>query len=168
MTSAEDIPWSKLVTEKDKARLWSKIRKAGPDECWLWTACCQPDGHGLIKLFGKEGRNFRVHRLVYILIHGDLPTNIVVRHTCDTPACCNPAHLITGTHGDNVADRVARNRSARGVNNGRSKLNWETVADIREQLVRGATPMQLAKAYGVDSKTIRLLRDNVTWRTGEN
>lgn len=161
----ESLPLSERITEKDKTRLWSKVIKKGPDDCWLWTAFCQPDGHGLIRLFGKRGRNYRAHRVAYIITYGDVAPDIVVRHTCDTPACCNPAHLVLGTHADNVADRVARGRSASGASNGRAKLNWEIVETIREQLRNGMSATQLAKTYGVDHKTIRLLRDNVTWTT---
>lgn len=165
MDNREQEPLSTRLTNSDRDRLWSRVLVAGPDECWLWTGARQASGHGQIKLFGRKGQAYNVHRVAYVMAKGDLTPDQVVRHTCDAPACCNPAHLIPGTPADNVADRVARGRSASGTTNGRAKLNWEIVETIREQLRHGVSAAQLAKTYGVDHKTIRLLRDNVTWTT---
>lgn len=167
MPNHDNEPFSTRLSQKDRDRLWSKIAQASPDQCWLWTGARQSSGHGIIKLFGKKGSAYRAHRMVYILTHGDIDTSVVVRHTCDTPACCNPAHLIAGSHADNVADRVARRRSAAGEHHGRSKLTWDTVAVIRQQLAAGKTPYSLAKTYKVDPTAIRQIRDNITWRRSD-
>jgi hypothetical protein len=34
----------------------------------------------------------------------------VVRHTCDNPACINPAHLVKGSQKENVSDMLQRQR----------------------------------------------------------
>ena len=47
-----------------------------------------------------------------MMAHGYVPE--VVRHACDNPPCCNPLHLLGGTHADNVADKVRRGRVPRG------------------------------------------------------
>ena len=39
---------------------------------------------------------------------------MVVMHTCDNPACCNPLHLRLGTTADNVADKWAKGRGKGG------------------------------------------------------
>lgn len=53
----------------------------------------------------------------------------VVRHECDNPGCVNPAHLLLGTHQDNMDDKVRRGRvPARGTN---TKLTAEEVQWIR-------------------------------------
>lgn len=78
---------------------------------------CQKSGYPVAKLYGKVDL---LSRHVFRVFFGQLAEGEVVRHTCDNPACCNPAHLIRGTVADNVADRVARGRSATGERNGRS------------------------------------------------
>lgn len=40
---------------------------------------------------------------------------LVVRHTCDNPGCCNPDHLLLGTHADNVSDKYERGRANHAV-----------------------------------------------------
>ena len=73
-------------------------------------------GYGLgyatawIKVDGKRYTTTK-HRKVYYEHTGDLPE--VVRHTCDNPRCINPAHLVGGTHLDNMRDKVERNRQAK-------------------------------------------------------
>ncbi len=89
-------------------RFWDKVDKSG--DCWLWTA-------GTNGQYGSFGRGTReqgkelAHRMAYELTHGSIPKGLFVRHTCDTPLCCNPAHLELGTHVDNMHDMHARGRS---------------------------------------------------------
>ena len=34
----------------------------------------------------------------------------VAMHICDNPSCCNPSHLVIGTHADNQTDKYKKNR----------------------------------------------------------
>lgn len=98
------------------ARFWEKVnRTGGPAACWPWTACTDGRGYGIFQLYG---RSRRAHRVAFELWNARTPGE-VVRHSCDNPTCCNPRHLLDGTHTENVADRVARGRSARGPTHGR-------------------------------------------------
>lgn len=95
---------------------WSLVDKKGPDECWMWLGVVQPNGYGQFKGLA--------HRWAYEQFVGPLYEGCVIRHSCDEPLCVNPDHLLIGSQADNVADRVARGRSARGPRNkrrGRSK-----------------------------------------------
>ena len=92
-------------------RFWEKVAKAGPDDCWLWTASKTRDGYGQIARDRAQGRPLSAHRVAYALAHGLDPLTmevVVVRHKCDVPACVNPAHLEPGTHADNAQDRRRR------------------------------------------------------------
>ena len=103
----------------------------------------------------------RIHRHSFRHFNGEIPIVNVVRHTCDNKLCVNPNHLILGTHKDNVADRVSRNRSANGERNGRAKLTWDVIKDIRKDTE--SPKMHLARKHGVDPKTIRQIQQNKIW-----
>lgn len=58
---------------------------------------------------GNKSRS--THRLAYEAWVGPIPEGMLIRHTCDTPLCINPDHLIPGTHRDNMQDRLERGRA---------------------------------------------------------
>src|SRR5688572_10218451 len=89
-------------------RFWEKVAKAGPDDCWLWTAGLNNTGYGSI---GGGGKSFMAHRLSYLWANGSLPSDRAVCHSCDERRCVNPKHLWLGTKGDNNADRHTKGRS---------------------------------------------------------
>lgn len=86
-------------------RFWSKVEKT--DGCWLWTAYLDERGYGT---FGYKGKVHYAHRVSYELTKGPIPIGLHILHSCDNPACVNPAHLRTGTHTDNMRDKVERGR----------------------------------------------------------
>ena len=69
--------------------------------CYLWDGHVDKDGYGRLK---REGRDLRAHRYMYQLVHRHLPDDLLVCHSCDVPACINPAHLFLGTGKDNLQD----------------------------------------------------------------
>ena len=86
----------------------------------------------------------------------------VVRHFCVYPACCNPQHLLLGSHADNVADRASRGRSATGEKNGRAKLTRELVAAIRAS---DLTDLEVAVRLRIDKTTVRKIRAGRLWKS---
>ena len=67
-------------------------------------------GYGAIR---HEGKVVRAHRLAYCHANGVTLESIAgfeVRHSCDNPPCINPAHLLLGTHTDNMRDMFERDR----------------------------------------------------------
>lgn len=90
------------------SRFWDKIMQLGPDDCWLWQRNRTDQGYGLVT--SRARKTFLSHRVAYWLANGDFEWSQVIRHSCHTPGCCNPRHLIAGTHQDNSDDMVAAER----------------------------------------------------------
>lgn len=146
----------KTITSGDARRFWSKVKKAGPDECWIWQAYTDQDGYGRFSLKGKK---HRAHR-VAVRIDGRQPDGKVVRHTCDNPSCVNPDHLRVGTQTDNIRDRDRKGRQARGRRNGHAKLRPEDIRQIRKS---NRPSRVLAKIYGVSPSHIRMIKTYQCW-----
>lgn len=146
----------------DKHR--DKIAFAGPDDCWLWNAGRSSRGYGKVSVCGWDRR---AHREAFEAIHGPgSAAGLVVRHSCDTPPCVNPAHLLVGTQGDNVRDKVERDRQAKGETNGRAKLTEADVATIRAEYVRGCRTrgnIAMARRFGVSDMLISKIMRRVLW-----
>lgn len=136
-------------------------RSGGPSACWEWLGWRDGCGYGKMTANGKRRG---AHRIAFELEHGvSLDSETIIRHTCDNPACCNPAHLVAGTVADNVADRNARQRQAKGERNGRAKLTREDVIRIRADVSAGVPKNRLAKAFGVHPVTIDDLVRRKNW-----
>ncbi len=95
-------------------RFWEKVDKSG--DCWLWTAGRFGAGYGMFYMRG-DATPRGAHRIAFALCVRQPLADEVIRHTCDNPPCCNPAHLIVGTHLDNMKDMAERKRAKRGQHN---------------------------------------------------
>lgn len=89
-------------------RYWDKV--VFGMECWAWSGGTTVWGYGMLSV-GRRGEGFiMAHRLSWELHYGPIPPGGVVRHSCDNPACSNPAHLDLGTFTDNAQDAISRGR----------------------------------------------------------
>ena len=124
------------------------------DGCWLWSGALNPDGYGNFSTNGRK--TVRAHRMAWELANGPVPEGLCVCHSCDVPACVNPAHLFTGSIRDNAQDRLAKGRQAsqRGEKNGRAKLNDAQAREVLAAIENGATTSELARIFGVDRSAI--------------
>lgn len=145
------------MTPEQHGRFLAKVTR-GPG-CWLWTAGCDRDGYGQLSV---DDRIIRTHRLSYEHFVGPIPHGAHVLHSCDAPACCNPDHLRAGTHVENMADMVARGRTA-GERNGQAKLTANDVRHIRVRIALGEPQVGIAKVYGVAPTTIQSIASGKSW-----
>lgn len=132
--------------------------------CWGWLKARQRNGYAVMRTGGKS---VRVHRLVYALSSGQMPSSKVdICHTCDNRACINPAHLFAGTRTDNMRDCADKGRirvpSLAGGDCPASKLTPQQVIAIRKD---ARSHRATARAYGVTKGTISSIRRGLTWRS---
>lgn len=150
-----------------KTRFWSKVQRGEQNECWPWTAYRNAQGYGLFRLHGAMQRAPRVAI--------SAPEGMIVRHTCDNPACVNPNHLKLGTQQQNIADCTARGRRAKatGEYNNFAKLTPERVAALRSRFAAiGTTPsgrkaygqaQRLAEEFGITDANLYCIVNRKTW-----
>jgi HNH endonuclease len=142
-----------------KKRLLALVRVAASG-CWEFTGH-RRRGYGT---FWLRGTNVQAHRASWLIHHGEVPAGQHVCHRCDNRACVNPEHLFLGTAADNIADKCAKGRQAKGSDNGRAKLTERDVAEIRWRIRNGARDPQLAGAWGVSVSLIKQIRRRQVWR----
>lgn len=141
-------------------RFWAKVEKG--EGCWPWTAATNKQGYGVFK---HEGKMRNASRVAYILTHGPLPSaKVMVRHTCDNPPCCNPAHLTPGSCADNGQDAKERGRLARGERHGRARLTPAVVREIRTAAAVGEGQRSIAARYGIAQTTVSQIVRRLTWQ----
>ena len=142
---------------------WKKINVKTTNDCWEWNGSVNKDGYGRPRF---QGELIYAHRLAltYATPNLDL-TGKVVMHACDNTRCCNPKHLLIGTHVDNQADKYKKNRQAKGEKNGQSLLNDVQVLQAREKYKpRLVTYKMLAKEYGVCKDTMQKAIRGIYWK----
>jgi hypothetical protein len=144
---------------------WSNVSWAYSG-CWLWQRFKDINGYGVAQF---NGRHWKTHRISYFLQKGDIPDNLCVLHTCDTPACVNPEHLWLGTMKQNTHDMLKKERDGHtahiGVDNGRAKLTEAQVLEIRSLYITTATSYKkLASAFGVSPNMIQFIIKRQSWK----
>jgi len=140
-------------------KLWAGVDRRGPDECWPWkrgrTGKHGPretrGGYGQIRFDGKM-------RYTHIAVRAitdqqAVPDGMVVRHTCNNPPCCNPAHLVIGTVRENLQDAIdagTARLSHPGETHPRAKLSDADVDRIRAEYPNRSDGVRsMAKRYGI-------------------
>ncbi len=100
-----------------------------PNGCWEWRGRRKSPGkprkngghrarYGQFGVYytNRPGRNSKgvldAHRLMWILMNGEVDDRLKVCHTCDNTACVRPDHLFLGTQSDNMQDCVEKGRHA--------------------------------------------------------
>ena len=133
-----------------------------PGQCWEWQSTRHGKGYGHFRI---GDRVEKAHRVSYELFVGPVASPLQVLHGCDNPACVNPDHLWLGTNEDNLADRQAKGRQARGSRNAKAKLTEHQVRQIRElsARVRGDYG-EIARRFGVSESTVKHIAYGRTWK----
>jgi hypothetical protein len=128
--------------------------------CWLWLRGTTRHGYG-VAVCGRRVR--RASRVSWENTNGPIAAGLGVCHSCDTPACVNPAHLWLGTRVDNMQDAKRKGRLACGERHGESKLNARQVSVARKAYALGVSQQFLADCFGVGRCAVRKAVTRQTW-----
>ena len=107
------MPRKKIQNTPESRRVfWSRVKKGGRDECWLWTGTKQRMSEDYVRgIFSYKGGNRKAHLFAAEMCYGPRPEGKETLHACDNPLCVNPRHLSFGTASQNAKDCVERNRN---------------------------------------------------------
>lgn len=131
--------------------MWARVdRSGGPAACWPFTGRART---GTRRQYGQT-HGHTAHRVAFEAWYGiDVPSHLVVRHDCDVPLCCNPAHLRVGTTADNARDATVRGRLSH-------KLSTVKVLEV----FRSTEPaIDVAVRLGVSRSLVYLIRSGHRW-----
>ena len=114
-----------------------------PTECWPWKGKVNAkDGR---PYFTIQGKRRPVYVLALELYKGEEANGRIARHSCDNPICCNPHHLVWGTHQDNMNDMKERERHG---------VPKTVVRAIHKLIEAGKTQQEIADLYGLSREAI--------------
>jgi hypothetical protein len=165
-------------TEQMTADYWARVdQSGGPDACWPWTGADDGQGYGSVWFtLDGESRIFKTHQVAFHLANGWHPRAAeggAVRHSCDHPPCCNPAHLLGGTQADNIADRETRGRGVTGrpahfnagENHKLSKLTADVALEIRRRVDAGEVHQRIADDIGgITRELVSRIGRRIAWK----
>ncbi len=146
-------------------RFLDKVAIGGAFDCWIWKGALSKNGYGSFK---KDGKPMTTSRLAYLLANGNEAGDLMVLHTCDNRACCNPAHLYLGDVKQNTRDMMERGRHrtgpVRGEHNGNAKLTEDAVRQIKVMIRDGKRNQDIAPLFGVTHQMISKIRNGHFWQ----
>lgn len=138
---------------------------ANPNMCWNWTAFKNEHGYGILSImYENKYIKIKAHRLSYYIHNKIDPMEMVVRHKCDNPACCNPNHLVLGTQQDNVDDMKERGRMAVGEKYSKSKRTEAEVLEIRRLFNEGVSRKDIADKFNIPRSSVISLILRREWK----
>lgn len=125
-------------------RFWRRVTRRDPWQCWLWTGGTR-NGYGALWI-SEIGRDIGAHRFSYKIHNGQIPSGILVCHSCDVRACVNPRHLFLGAAQDNLDDMRAKERGP-----GR-RITPEIVAQV--EALRGRPGREIGPIVGISPQSV--------------
>lgn len=146
-------------------RFWPNVVKAGPDQCWNWSAAASANGYGAMSI---KGRWVGAHRFSFEHHNGPILGGLWVLHHCDNKLCVNPRHLYLGTALENNRDASRRRRSAgyarKGEANPNALLTHQDVLKIRALRADGVSLKDVSAQFGIAITTVSNICTGRLWK----
>ncbi len=133
------------------------------------TMRCSPDGDGYFRAElshpGRKRLGIHVHLLV-LICHGTTrpPGNSMALHNNGIRTDNRLENLRWGFHQENSDDKRIHGTVLYSDRNGRAKLRWEDVRELRRQFAEGEAGIKaLSRSFGIHHKQVRRIVDGVSW-----
>jgi hypothetical protein len=134
----------KFRPPNQKVDVFRWITMRGEDDCWLWTGALV--GKDSRPYLSVDGKKLLAYRIVYELTTGkQLTSDVLIRHSCDNRMCCNPAHLVPGSHQMNMNDMKERQRHG---------MPHHTVRHIKKLILQKIPYSVIGERYGCSASLI--------------
>lgn len=142
---------------------------ADESSCLEWPYKRKATGlpYGIVR---HDGTDWRVHRLAYKIVHGDIPDGKIIMHSCDNPPCFNPNHLSPGTRTENAADRHQKGRTKKAVSPVRGEAQWKSkltdsdIIEIRESYRNGHSQTAVAIHFSISQVCVSRIVLGRSWK----
>lgn len=141
-SALQDVRWR---PEALKGLLATNSRRNRETGCLEWTGKLKTSGYGFLSIKRKV---VSAHRLAWELVHGAIPADQVVCHSCDNPKCIEVSHLWLGTQADNIRDMDIKGRANRRI--GRKLTNEITAAILADDRPRKI----ISAEYGISPQLV--------------
>ena len=141
---------------------WCWVSSQRDGECWLWIGGKDKDGYG--RFTRGALKDVAAHRFAFAEVNGPIPPGKDILHSCDVRRCCNPSHLRPGTAVENTADKMARQRQARGSKIATAKMSEADVPAVSAEYAAGKTVDELAQKRSVSVTTIQRILNGRAWK----
>lgn len=116
----------KRKMSNDEYKQYLIDKKIDVNGCWI----CKDFKNNQI---AYKNKTWSMHRFSYTIFKGEIPTNLVIRHTCNNSDCFNPDHLIVGTQKDNIQDCIKSGRRNPVINKlKRNRARGGKISDLSE------------------------------------
>lgn len=161
-----------MINNYNQKRLQQIIAKTKklPNGCIEWMGARDKNGYGRASYtFNKKRKTRPVHRVIYYILKGEIPPDMIICHKCDNPSCCNIEHIFLGTYKDNSQDRDRKGRDGgltkdqRGSKNKQAKIIESDILLIRKLYSQGIMAKELAKIFGFHVNSICRIIDKKRW-----
>lgn len=137
--------------------------------CWEWEGKRNGGGYGYF--YDPQTKKIELaHRRAWEIENGPIPAGASILHSCDNPACCNPAHLRTGTAKENAQDTKDHGRAEpwyRSRNVGEAhplaRLTAQDVEGIKAMRAAGATYKAIGQRFGISLQQAQKICTGKTW-----
>lgn len=125
--------------------------------CWMWLLSFGSHGYGNATMPGQRVNT--AHRVSFLAFKGDIPSGMLVQHSCDNRWCVNPDHLSLGTDKTNSDDKHRKGRAGlerRVLPPARNRLF--TSAQVAAIRASRESCVRIARRFGVKPCTIAAIR----------